>query len=202
MKKTYAFFFFISVLLFTSGCNQSLAKENNPNSFESEKVGTLSADNSLELQEDNPIDDYFVIMAEKIVPTTTYEMIMFETLYSEAWKAEMLNCYEVIKSKTSEEMIHELLNSERDSYIEYIENKAEIDIYYSSGVFEGWGILLGDLSSVDRVCILSDGYQLKTIELMERIEDIGDKPTFIFDKDKYNMKLKEEFFEGHPNAFD
>lgn len=198
MKKLC--FFFIFALLFTSCYNQSPVKNGN-NSSESEAVEALSANDNSDLQNHNAIDDFFSRMAIKIVPTTTYEMLMFETLISEAWKAEMLNCYEVIKSKASEKKIHELLDSERDSYIEYIENKAEIDIYYSSGVFDGQSVMLGTLSNVDRVCILSDGYKLKTIELMGRLKDIGDEPTFIFDRDKFYAKLKEEFFEAHPNAF-
>lgn len=201
MKKILCFLF-VLVLLFTSGCNQSTVKENNPNSSESKTTVESSTDNYLDLEEHNVIDDYFLMFAKKIVPTTTYEMLMFESLRGEAWKEEMLNCYEVIKSKTSEEMIHKLLDSERDSYIEYIKNKSQIDIYYASGVFNGEGIGLGTLSNVDRVCICSSGYELKTIELMGRLRDIGDKPTFIFDRNKFYAKLKDEFFEAHPNAFE
>lgn len=214
MKKNLCLFFIFAILL-TSCNNQAPSKKNSPNSFVNEAVEALStdnsskgeevdissADNSLNLQNHNTIDDFFNMMAMKIVPTTTYEMLMFETLISEAWKSEMLNCYEVIKSKTTGNKIHELLNSERDSYIKYIKNKAEIDIYYSSGVFDGGDVMLGSLHNVDKVCILSDGYKEKTIELMERLKDIGNEPTFIFDKDKFYAKLKEEFFEAHPNAF-
>jgi hypothetical protein len=167
----------------------------------SETLEVSSANHSLILQECDKLEAYFITMAKKIVPTTTYEMAMFETLICEAWKAEMLNCYEVLKGKTSEVMIHDLLNAERDSYIEYIECKAEIEVFYYSGVFDGYGIFLGSLSSVDRVCLLSDGYKQKTIELMEHLEDIGDVPTFIFDRDEYDAKLKEEFYEAYPNAF-
>ncbi len=200
MKK-YLFFFFIFALLFTSCNNKSPIKNSSTNSSIGEAVEELSKDNSPSLQNHNMIDDFFEVMATKIVPTTTYEMLMFDTLISEAWKTEMLNCYEVIKSKTADKKIHKLLDSERDSYIEYIKNKAEIDIYYGSGVFEGEDAMLGTLSNVDRVCILSDGYKQKTIELIERLKSIGDKPTFIFDRDKFYAKLKGEFFETHPNAF-
>lgn len=177
-------------------------KFTNSNFFENAKTGQ---DDISQLMDNNPIDKYFLMMAEKIVPTSTMDMVKFEVLVSEAWKAEMMNCYEIIKNRTSDENIKLLLDNERDSYVEYIKNKAEIDIYYdaSDAFYEGDGsTTLGTISRVIRVGIWSESYKQKTLELFGRMKDMDIFPAFIFGESEYHEKLKEAFFESHQKAFE
>lgn len=190
MKIAYLFFF-LSLLI--PGCNKQTTDNTNViNPSESETVDVSGLSFIYDLHEHNVIDDHFGRMAKKIVPSTTYEMLVFETLRCEAWKAEMLNCYKVLKSKSSMIKIRELLDLERDSYVKHIEQKSKIEIYYGTEVFNGKSDMPGSQSDVDTVCILSDGYKDKTIELMGSMKKIGIKPIFVFDSNKFSVKIIKE----------
>ena len=103
-----------------------------------------------------------------------------------------MNCYNVLKSKSSMKKIRELLDLERDSYVKYIEQKSKIEIYYGTEVFNGKSDMPASQSDVDIICILSDGYKDKTIELMGSMKNIGIKPVFVFNSNKFSVKIIKE----------
>ena len=98
----------------------------------------------------------------------------------------------VVLPKSSMIKIRELLDLERDSYVKHIEQKSKIEIYYGTEVFNGKSDMPGSQSDVDTVCILSDGYKDKTIELMGSMKKIGIKPIFVFDSNKFSVKIIKE----------
>ena len=162
--------FFLCILLIAA-CN----KKNTDASY------SMSIHN---LEDHNIIDDHFDMMGKKFERSSAYEMYAFEALRCEAWKAEMLNFYKILKSKTTAKRDHELLDSERDSYIKHIENHSYDDD------------MSGSLSSLDSTYIMTEGFKEKTIELMMRMKALNINPVFIFNRKKYSAKKIEKALES------
>ena len=157
----------------------------------SEDLPALSVETLIEA---NPIDMYFLEKAHLLVPTTTPEMVIFGQIAASAWFAEMENNYEILRNSTGIESVRELIDEERYSFIEYIKNRAELELLFTaSTAFEdGWeDLVVGSIGRVLRMPYQGDGWRAKTAELFERLDRIGITPQFIFDEEKYDEKLRQ-----------
>ena len=150
------------------------------------------------LIETNPIDIYFSEKAQLLVPTSTFEMVYFGAIAASAWFAEMENNYEILKSSTNIESVRERIDTERHSFIEYIRNRAELEVLLeASTAFEDGEefLVVGSIGRVFRPSFQGDGWRSKTIELFDRLDSIGIAPQFIFDAEKYDEELRQAFPE-------
>ena len=158
--------------------------------------------------ESNPIDNYFTEIANIIEPTTTLEMVNFELICNDAWEAEMINCYEILKNATNYEDVKNLIDNEKEFYDEYIKKNADLRMLLgASDAFDnmyndGSGYYIGSIGSIDRLTIITSAYEEKTAELFGYLKQIGITPEFIFSKEKYDEQMKQTFTDKWQKAFD
>lgn len=153
--------------------------------------------------EENSIDKYFLDMAQKIIPSSTVEMSEYAYIECAAWEAEMINCYEILKNIAKDPLVRDCLDNERKTYIEYIKANTELDLYFTvSGAFYGEeNVWLGTLSHVLYPSGLSGGYKKKTMELFERLYEIGETPQFVFSKEEYDKQIQQTYPEKWQEIF-
>jgi len=151
----------------------------------------------------NPIDSFFNDIAQIIQFSTTVDMFEFGYIACAAWEAEMLNCYEVLKSLVSDSRVLEFIENDKNTYIEYVEANVELTIVtLVSDAFSGVETMsVGSLSLVLRPSLLSEGYKAKTVDLFKILYDIGETPQFIFSEDVYGKQLREVFPECNLLAY-
>lgn len=152
----------------------------------------------------NPIDSYFSEMSKLMsYDYTTVAMMTFANISCSAWQAEMDNCYETLKSKIKDENYLIAVDNDRDSYVEYLKNNAEIDVLLNaSGAFYGEeDVWVGTLGHILRPSSIERGYREKTKELFNILIEIGETPEFVFSPEKYEELLRQEFEHVWQEAF-
>ena len=167
-----------------------------------QEASNIAQTADLPAQEDfferHPIDSFFIEMAQEIVPSSASEMVRYSVIVREAWKAEMDNFYEILINQTQSEFAREWLYNERHYYIEYLQNRAELEARLHDGVDVFWGTdddihVYSTMRRITRVSSVAEGYREKALELFDRLYDMGMNPQFIFDEGDYRREIQQEF---------
>jgi hypothetical protein len=144
--------------------------------------------------ENNPIDAYFIEMSI-VYDSSTAGMARYGYIGCSAWEAEMLNCYEILADIAVNEQVIECIRNEMNSYIEYVRNHVELNLYYDyTDAFFGsempWG---GTIIRMIRPVETEGMYRQKTLELFYRLNGIGIIPEFIFSREVYDEQLQQAY---------
>jgi hypothetical protein len=166
------------------------------NSVLDEEVNNIDTD-----FENNPIDRFFM-ENNAAAAGGTYEMTSYTSIHAEAWKAEMENCYEILKSHAINDVVRQFVADDKVAAINEIEAYANLNVLFggtnafegSSEVsFMGEDLSMNTSTNVSRMSYWVDGYREKTKELFEQLEKISSTPEFIFSEDDYYQRLKQDF---------
>jgi|GEM_PF-6829085 len=149
-----------------------------------------------ELAEQNRLDKFFDELHGEIHLNTTLDMVSWGTILASVWRAEMLHFYEILAGLTQNEFVRKELQSEKQTFAEYLRHRAEIEalLVGSNAFWEDDEILsVGSIARVVRQSEIAHGYREKALQLYSRLDMLRQNPQFIFDANAFYEHIRQEF---------
>ena len=159
----------------------------------------------------NPIEQFFRDLDKEVdFQRSTWTMVVNGVVVAAAWRAEMENLVEILMSRTQNEFVKEVLQSEIYHHTKYIQSRAEMSaMLAASNAFWDYDYFLnfGSLGSITRSLAIAEGYRNKALELMDRVQmlsmgggwqqfpDHQDFLLLIFNAEEFLGWIKEEYPE-------